>query len=150
MKQFNFILKLCVLFSQWSAPEFDIRKQGTCPSPFGVSLLCNAVLCFLFLFNFCMRRKDSFKIELTAEHVPSGYQSSPVFLSSPSFLSSSTLGLFTPFLWLATFFLPPSPSSSESENSSSQAILLSVARTEIKQDTIWHEWPQQFWLKPPM
>lgn len=149
MRQFNFILKLCVLFNQWSGLEMDIRKQGRHPSPFGVGLLCTAVLRFLFLFNFCMRTKDSFKIEPTAEHACRGYKSSPVFFSSPSFLSSSTLGLFAPFLWLATFFLPPSPSSSESENSSSQAILLSEARTEIKRDTIWHRWQQQTWLKPP-
>lgn len=53
----------------------------------------------------------------------------PPFFSSPSFLSSSTRARFTPFLWLATFLRPPSPSSSESENSSSHAILLSDART---------------------
>lgn len=147
MRQFNFTLRFSFLFSQWTGLDFDLRKQGTRPSPFGVSLLCTAVLCFVFLFNFCMRSKDSFKIELTAQHVPSGCKRSPLFFSSPSFLSSSTLGLFATFLWLATFFLPPSPSSSESENSSSQAILLSVARTETKQDTIWHEWQQQIWLQ---
>lgn len=53
------------------------------------------------------------------------------FFSSPSF-SSSFFTLFT-FLWLAEFLRPPpcpSASSSESENSSSHAILLSWARTE--------------------
>lgn len=56
----------------------------------------------------------------------------PVFLSSVSFLSSSILAFFAPFLWSATFLRPPSPSSSESENSSSQAIRLSDARTDTQ------------------
>lgn len=50
------------------------------------------------------------------------------FFSSSSFSSSSVFARLA-FLKLATFLRPPSPSSSESENSSSHAILLSEERT---------------------
>lgn len=53
----------------------------------------------------------------------------PPFFSSGSFSFSSSVLTLLAFLKLEEFLRPPSPSSSESENSSSQAIRLSEEQT---------------------
>lgn len=132
--------------------------------PFCVGLLCAALLGLLLLLHLCKDKSKLFKQHALGTFlygwervVPTktprtedwaqvsggsecarACQFSPTFFSSPSFLSSSTRARLAPFLWLATFLRPPSPSSSESENSSSHAILLSEARTASK-GAIFHK-----------
>lgn len=97
----------------------------------------------LFFFHFCTKLKsrqsclnETARVEIMKKEEKRNQipfvSSSPFFsFSSPS-LSPSVLALLA-FLKLAEFLRPPSPSSSESENSSSHAILLSWARTEGQQ-----------------